>query len=78
MIDIRITGTGIEIEKVIKCLKQDYQIGSVSKLYPTSHSKQRCYIKAAHKKQCKLCRNFRSEESTGLCPECLAAMEEEL
>lgn len=78
MVDIRIIGSGIEIEKAIECLRQDYQISSISERYPASRGKQRCYIRAAHKIQCKLCQSFLSEESIGLCPECLAAMEEEL
>ncbi len=77
MIDIRITGTGIEIDKAIECLKQDYQIGTISERYPASRGKLRCYIRAAHRKQCKLCKRFHADEATGVCLECLATMEEE-
>lgn len=75
MIDIRIIGTDIEIGKALDCLRQDYQIGS-SELYPERYEKYRCYIRAAHKKQCKLCKEFNADESIGLCPECLATMED--
>lgn len=77
MIEIRLTGTGIEIEKALDCLKQDYQIGSVSELYPASRGKLRCYIRAAHKKQCKLCRKFNADEEIGVCPSCLATLEDD-
>ena len=77
MIDIRITGTGIEIEKALDCLKQDYQIGSISELYPERYGKYRCYVCAAHKKQCKLCREFNADEEIGVCPSCLATLEDD-
>ena len=48
MIEIRLIGTNIEIEKALDCLRNDYQIGSV-KLFPERYEKYRCYIRAAHK-----------------------------
>lgn len=78
MIEIRIIGTDNEIKKALDCLKQDYQIGSVSELYPTqNYGKFRCYIRAAHKKQCKLCHEFNADEEIGVCPSCLATMEDD-
>ncbi len=76
MIEIRLIGTGLEIEKAIECLKQDYQIGCVSELYPASRGKLRCYIRAAHQKQCKFCMRFNADETIGVCPDCLATMED--
>lgn len=77
MIDIFITGTGIEIQKAITCLKQDYRIGCIKELPPASRGKHRCYISAAHNNQCKICRNFHADESIEVCPECLAALEDD-
>ena len=76
MIEIRLIGTNIEIEKAIDCLRNDYQIGSV-KLFPERYEKYRCYIRAAHKKQCKLCREFNADEEIGVCPSCLATLEDD-
>ena len=77
MIDIRIIGTGIEIEKAIECLKQNYQIGSISKLYPLNNRKFRCYIRISHKMKCKLCQSFNADEETGLCASCLETVEDD-
>ena len=76
MIEIRLIGTNIEIEKALDCLRNDYQIGSV-KLFPERYEKYRCYIHAAHKKQCKLCREFNADEEIGVCPSCLATLEDD-
>lgn len=77
MIDIRIIGTGIEIEKALDYLKQDYQISCISERYPASRGKLCCSVRAAHKKQCKLCHEFKADEAIGVCPSCLETMEDE-